>query len=373
MFPYTFKFEKRLETTPLSFLLVLAASILFALLFGAVLLYAAGANPIDAYQAMLKGSFGTSYNFSETLVRATPLIFTGLSVTVAFRMRFWNIGAEGQLVIGGVAAVGTALFLTERFSFLPESPWVWIPLMMIASILAGAILGLIPALLKAFLDVNEIISTLMFNYIIIFWYQHLYTTAWKDPQGFGFPGSAAIPEFTKLPRINQRVHLGLIIAIVAALIIWIILSKTRLGYEIRLVGENPTAARYAGVSIYRNIIIVMLLSGGMAGLAGFSEITGVAYRLQQGLDVGNGFTGIIVAWLARLNPGGVIIVSILLSGLLVGSDALQYTPGMQLPASIGLVLQGAILLFVLGADIFTRYRLRIIKQDTTLSSLPKTS
>ena len=369
MFPYVFKFEKRLETSHFSFLFVLVSSIVFALLFGALLLLMAGANPIDAYWAMLKGSFGTSYNLSETLVRATPLIFTGLSVTIAFRMRFWNIGAEGQLVIGGVAAVGTALFLTERLS-LPESPWVWLPLMMILSILAGAILGLIPALLKAFLDVNEIISTLMFNYIIIFWYQYLYTTSWKDPQGFGFPGSAAIPDYTKLPRFSQRVHLGLVIAVIAAVIIWIILSRTRLGYEIRLVGENPTAARYAGVSIYRNIILVMLFSGGMAGLAGFSEIAGVSYRLQQGLDVGNGFTGIIVAWLARLNPGGVILVAILLSGLLVGSDALQYTPGMQLPASIGLVLQGAILLFVLGADIFTRYRLRIIRHDQSPKSFP---
>jgi len=361
MLPYSFKLEKRLQTSRLSFVLILVLSILLALGFGALLLAFAGANPLEAYAAMLQGSFGTAYNRTETLVKATPLIFTGLSVTIAFRMRFWNIGAEGQLVMGGVAAAGTALFLPEVLPFLPESPWIWLPLIGIAGILAGAIWGLIPALLKAFLNVNEIITTLMFNYIAIFWYQYLFTTLWKDPQGFGFPGSAQVPDFTRLPRLTGRIHYGLMIAVIAVVLIWVIMNKTRLGYEIRLAGENSAAARYAGVNIFRNVLIVMLLSGGLAGLAGFSEVNGISYRLQQGLDVGNGFTGIIVAWLARLNPWGVLLVSILLAGLLVGGDQLQMMMG--LPASVGLVLQGAILFFVLGADLFTKYRLRIIRHE----------
>ncbi|MDQ7026459.1 MAG: ABC transporter permease [Anaerolineae bacterium] len=357
------KFEKRLEQSRYSFVGVLVLSIVLALLFGALLLAYAGANPFVAYAEMAKSAFYSDWK--ETLVKATPLIFTGLSVTVAFRMRFWNIGAEGQLVVGGLAAAGAALFLPEIVT-LPESPWVWIPIMMTASILAGALWALIPALLKAFLGVNEIITTLMFNYIAIFYYQFLYTDAWKDPAGRGFPGSARIPSFTKLPRFTGRVHLGIVIAVIAAILIWVIMSKTRQGYEFRLIGENPTAARYAGVNLFRNIILVMILSGGMAGLAGFSEISGVSFKLQQGLAVGYGFTGIIVAWLARLNPFGVILVALLLAGLLVGGDELQMS--MQLPAAVGEVLQGMILLFVLGADIFTRYRLRVVQPPVALTS-----
>lgn len=354
-----FKFEKRLEQSPILFAQVLLASIALALIFSGFLLAYAGANPIEAYIEMAKAGFGSQWK--ETLVKAIPLIFTGLSVTVAFRMRFWNIGAEGQLVVGGLAAAGTALFLPEIIP-LPESPWIWIPILMMASIAAGAIWALIPALLKAFLGVNEIITTLMFNYIAIFYYQYLYTSVWKDPAGFGFPGSAAIPDFTKLPRLTGRVHLGIIIAIAVAILIWVIMNKTKQGYEFRLIGENPTAARYAGVSLFTNIVLVMIISGGMAGLAGFSEIAGVSFKLQQGLAVGYGFTGIIVAWLARLNPFGVLVVAFLLAGLLVGSDQLQFV--MQLPAAMGQVLQGIILLFVLGGDVFTRYRLRIITPDS---------
>ena len=357
------KFEKRLEQSRFAFVGVLLVSIMLALFFGALLLWYAGANPFVAYSEMAKAAFGSQWK--ETLVKATPLIFTGLSVTVAFRMRFWNIGAEGQLIVGGLAAAGTALFITEAVP-LPESPWIWLPILMLASLLAGALWALIPALLKAFLGVNEIITTLMFNYIAIFYYQYLYTDAWKDPAGFGFPGSARIPDFTKLPRFTGRVHLGIVIALIAATLIWVIMSKTRQGYEFRLIGENPLAARYAGVSLFRNILLVMILSGGMAGLAGFSEISGVSFKLQQGLAVGYGFTGIIIAWLARLNPFGVVLVAVLLAGLLVGGDELQFA--MQLPASVGHVLQGMILLFVLGADIFTRYRLRVVQPHTSVTS-----
>jgi simple sugar transport system permease protein len=275
-------------------------------------------------------------------------------------MLFWNIGAEGQLVMGGLAAAAVALFLPPALGFLPESPWLWLPLLMIAAILAGAIWALIPALLKAFLNVNEIITTLMFNYIAILLYRYLYQLAWKDPEGFGFPGSALIPEYTWIPRISGRLHWGILLALAAAFLVWLIMDRMRWGYEIRLIGENRTAARYAGVSIVRNIILVMILSGGLAGLAGFVEISAISHRLQSGLAVGYGFTGIIVAWLAKLNPWGGVIVGILLSALFVGGEQIQITMG--LPASVSLVLQGAILLFVLGGDVFTRYRLRVVRR-----------
>lgn len=368
MLPFSFKFEKRLEPSRLASILVPVLSLLLAFLFGAALLAVIGANPGQTYQAMLAGAIGTPtqwqdgqfYNATELLVKAVPLILTGLSVSVAFRMLFWNIGAEGQLVMGGIATVAVALFLPSAISFIPQTPWVYLPLMFLAALLAGAAWALIPALLKAYLKVNEIITTLMFNYIAIFLYRYLFTTAWKDPEGFGFPGSALIPDFTWVPRISGRLHWGLLLALVAAFVVWVIMDKTRWGYEIRLIGENARAANYAGVSIIRNIILVMILSGGLAGLAGFVEVAAVSHRLQHGLAVGYGFTGIIVAWLAKLNPWGVVFVSILLSALLVGGEQIQITMG--LPASVSLVLQGAILLFVLGGDVFTRYRLRMIRK-----------
>lgn len=359
MLPFSLKFEKRLYNSRTAAFAVPIISLLLALIFGAVLLALAGANPWRTYVAMFEGAFGSGYVWTETLVKATPLILTGLSVAIAFRMLFWNIGAEGQLVMGGIAASAVALFLPQQLPWLPQTPWLWIPLMIVAAVLAGAVWGLVPALLKAYLKVNEIITTLMFNYIAILWYQFLFTTAWKDPEGFGFPGSALIPEITRLPRLSGRLHAGLIIALIAAAVIWVIMEKTRRGYEIRLIGENPDAASYAGVSIINNIIIVMLLSGGLAGIAGVAEISGISYRLQHGLAEGYGFTGIIIAWLARLNPWAIILVSVLMAGLLVGGDQIQITMG--LPASVSLVLQGLILLFVLGGEIFSRYRLRVIR------------
>ncbi len=371
MLPFTLKFEKRLSTSRKAIFLVPFISLILAFIFGAILLILAGADPLETYSAMLNGAFGSSYNITETLVKAVPLILTGLSVAIAFRMLFWNIGAEGQLVMGGIATAWVALFWVENLTFLPQSPLVWLPIMMIVAILAGAIWGLIPALLKAYLNVNEIITTLMFNYIAILFYQFLFTTAWKDPEGFGFPGTAQIMEFTRLPRLSGRLHFGIIIAIAAAFVVWVIMDKTRWGYEIRLIGENREAARYAGVSIIRNIILVMLLSGGLAGLAGLSEVSGISYRLQHGLAVGYGFTGIIIAWLARLNPWGVVVVAILMAGLLVGGDQIQISMG--LPASVAAVLQGAILLFVLGGDVFTRYRLRVIRRESVAPDPQATS
>ena len=368
MLPFTIKFEKRLEPSRKAAILVPFLSLLLAFLFGALLLRTVGASPVETYRAMLAGAIGTPdqwqagqfYNVSELLVKTVPLILTGLSVAVAFRMLFWNIGAEGQLVMGGIATAAVALFLPDIFPFIPQSPWVYLPLMFLAAILAGAAWALIPAMLKAYLKVNEIITTLMFNYIAIFWYQFLFTTTWKDPQGFGFPGSAEIAQFTWIPRFSGRLHYGLLLALAAALFVWLIMEKTRWGYEIRLIGENSRAANYAGVSIIRNIILVMILSGGLAGLAGFVEVAAISHRLQHGLAVGYGFTGIIVAWLGKLNPFGVVIVAFLVSALIVGGEQIQITMG--LPASVSGVLQGAILLFVLGGDIFTRYRLRFVRR-----------
>jgi len=370
--PFSVKLEKRLEPSQTVAYLVPVASFVLALLFGAVLLALAGANPWHTYRAMLEGAFGTPeqwqagqfYRLTETLVKATPLILAGLGVSIAFRMLFWNIGAEGQLVMGGFAAGAVALWLPPMMPGWPT--WIFLPIMVVAGMMGGAFWGLIPAVLKAYLKVNEIITTLMLNYIAILWVQYLYYGPWKDPQGYGFPGTAKFPEFTWLPRITGRLHLGFVFGLIAAALIWLVLDRTRWGYEIRLIGENPRAARYAGVSIARNIVLVMCLSGGLAGLAGMADVAGISYRLQQGLAVGYGFTAIIVAWLARLNPFAIVLVSILLAALLVGGDQIQIVMG--LPASMALVLQGAILFFMLGGTIFTSYRLRLVRSVPSIST-----
>jgi ABC-type uncharacterized transport system permease subunit len=344
--------EKRLTPSRAASFLVPFISLLLALIFGGIILLTAGANPLTTYKAMFLGAFGSKYSLSETMVKAIPLMLCGLGVSIAFRMLFWNIGAEGQLAVGGIAAAGVALFGAE---LLPTA--LLLPVMFVAGFVAGALWGLVPALLKALIRVNEIIITLMMNYIAILWVEYLFYGPWKDPAGYGFPGTAQFPEAGWLPRLpGTRLHLGLAFAIMAAIFIWLVLGRTKWGYEIRVIGENPRAATYAGISLMWNIILVMILSGGLAGLAGMAEVSGIAHRLQKGLTVGYGYTAIIVAWLGKLNPWGVLLVAILLAGLLVGGDQIQIT--MQLPAAVALILQGAILFFMLGGELFTRYRLR---------------
>lgn len=351
-----FRLERRLKPSKAATFLVPVASFILALAFGGVILLATGANPIVTYKAMAIGAFGSQYAFSETLVKAIPLILCGLGVAVAFRMRFWNIGAEGQLAMGGFGATWVALFLPALVPGLPER--FLLPLVILGGMIAGALWGAIPALLRAYVGVNEVITTLMMNYIAILWVEHLFYGPWRDPKGYGFPGTAPFPEAAWLARYpGTRVHLGLIFGLVAAVLLWLILTRTKWGYEVRVIGENPKAARYAGISLVRNIVLVMLVSGGLAGLAGVGEVAGIAHRLQKGISVGYGYTAIIVAWLGQLSPWGVTLVGVLLAGLLVGGDQIQIT--MRLPAAVALVLQGAILFFMLGGALFTQYRLRV--------------
>lgn len=349
-------FEKRLSRARWATFLVPFISFLLALGFGAVLLSGFGVDALRAYQVMAAGSLGSQYALTETLVIAIPLILTGLSVAIAFRMLFWNIGAEGQLAMGGIAASYVGLFLSQG---LPDG--LTIPLMVLLGMLAGALWGVIPAALKAYLGTNEILTTLMMNYIAILAVEYLYLGPWRDPEGFGFPGTAEFPAEAILPRLLGRVHLGLLFALIAAFIVWFILSRTRWGYEIRVIGENPRAARYSGISIGKNMLLVMLVSGALSGLAGMAHVSGVSHRLYQGLTVGHGYTAIIVAWLAHLNPWGVAIVGFLMAALTVGGDQLQIA--MQTPAAVAAVLQGAILFFVLGGWVFVNYRLKIIRSD----------
>ena len=346
--------EKRETVSQSARVLVPVISFALSLVFGAILLLLSGVDPLVTYAAMARGALGGRYALGETLVKAIPLMLTGLGVAMAFRMLFWNIGAEGQLAMGGVAATGVALFLADR---LPS--WSVLPALILGGMLAGAVWGAIPALLRAYLKVNETITTLMMNYIAVLWVSHVYHGPWRDPAGYGFPGTAQFSPVARLPRLFDRVHLGIVLAVVAAAILWFVIQRTKWGFEIRVTGENPQAARYIGIDIARNIVLVMLVSGALCGLAGACEVSGVMHRLQQGLTVGYGYTAIIVAWMSQLNPWGVLLVAFLLATLLVGGDQIQLAMG--LPAAMAFVLQGALLFPMLGGALFAEYRLRVVR------------
>mgnify|MGYP001037786153 CR=1 FL=1 len=359
-------FEKRQEVSRTIRVLVPVFSLLFALVFGAILLLMSGVNPGTAYAAMAEGAFGDPQSLAETLVKAIPLMLTGLGVSIAFRMLFWNIGAEGQLAMGGLAATGVALYATD---YLPG--WSILPAAVLLGMLAGALWAAIPALLRAYLQVNETITTLMMNYVAILLVSHVYHGPWRDPDGYGFPGTARFPEVAWLPRIYGRAHAGVFFAIIAAAILWFVLQRTKWGFELRITGENPKAARYIGIDIPKLIVVAMMVSGGLCGLAGVCEVAGVMRRLQQGLTVGYGYTAIIVAWMSQLNPWGVLIIAFLLAGLLVGGDQIQMAMG--LPAAMGLVLQGALLFPMLGGSLFAEYKLRVVRPGRQQAVFPEES
>jgi ABC-type uncharacterized transport system permease subunit len=332
--------------------------IILSLLVGAVLLRIIGADPWFVYRRMGNLAFGSLYGWSDTTIKATPLILAALGVSIAFRMRLWNIGAEGQLMIGAFFATGVALFV------LPSNTPAFFMLsaMAIAGFIGGALWGFIPGVLKAKLNVNEIITTLMLNYVAILWNNYFIYGPWSE-RGFGltptFPRSAWLPRFTDygsaVPQLSGlTAHFGIFMALGLAIILSIVWRRTKWGFEVSIIGDNPQAARYSGIRLARNIMLVMALSGGFAGLAGMSEVSGVVHRLQERFSPGYGFTAIIVAWLAKLNPIGIVVVSYLFGGLLVGGDAIQ-------PAGIAQLLQGVILFVVVGGEMLLRYRIRIVR------------
>jgi len=339
---------------------VSAGAILVALVFGGILIALVGGDPFKSYAHIARASFGNLGVFSDTIVKATPLILVGLACSVAFRMKLWNIGAEGQFFLGAFGA--SAVILTP---LLPvDAPkWLFIPACALAGMACGALWAFVPGFLKARLNVNEIITTLMMNYIAIAFVNFFIFAVWTEG-GFQmsrmFPKNAWLPRLTDFSSVSPlfrglTTHLGLILGVIAALVVWFILYRSHWGYEIRLIGDNPRAARYAGINIARNTVLVMMLSGALAGLAGMSEITGVVHRLQGAISPGYGFTGIIVAWLAKLNPFAVIVVSILFGGLILAGREIQ-------PSGVPKLIQGFILVCLIASDFLLRYRISIVRQ-----------
>jgi simple sugar transport system permease protein len=332
-------------------------AVVVGLAIGAVVLAFVGGDPVKAYRHILEASFGSVGVLSDTLVKATPLILTGLACALAFRMRLWNIGAEGQLLLGAWGA-GAVVLLPILPAGTPGV--VVIPAMMIAGALAGALWGVIPGFLKARLGVNEIITSLMLNYVALAWIQFWVFGPWSEG---GFQQTHVFPKEAWLPRLADfassvplfaglTTHLGLVFALVAAAILSVVVSRTRWGYEMRLIGDNSRAARYAGIDIARYVIVVFAISGALAGLAGMSEVTGVIHRLQDRVSPGYGFTAIIVAYLARFGPWRVVLASILFGALILAGREIQ-------PSGVPAMIQGVILFCLIAAEALVRYRIVI--------------
>jgi general nucleoside transport system permease protein len=308
----------------------------------------AGANPFATLGLIVDGAAGSRFAALETLNRATPLIFTGLAVAVAFRARLWNIGAEAQLYAGAVVAVllGTGAV---------PAPFA-LPVMAVAAMLAGALVLLGPVILKVRLGVDEVVTTLLVNFIMLLFVSYLLEGPMKDPMGMGWPKSAALVPEARLPRIVEglRLHWGFALALISAGVVWVIQTRTTLGFEMRAVGQNPGAARFAGIPVNRVLVKTALLSGGLAALAGFSEVAGLKGHLSLDLSPGFGYTGIIVAMLALLHPLGVVVSALFVAGIFVGSDSMSRAAGV--PTYIADMLLAVALLFMVLAILLTRYR-----------------
>ena len=349
------KLEKRLNPSAAMNVIVPLVSVLAAFVVGAIFLTLTDRDPLEVYTAMFKGALGSQYGLAETVVKAIPLMLCALGISAAFRMQLWNIGAEGQFYMGAFAA-----------SYLPLSHpqlpmWLMLPGMALLGCIGGGLWGLVPAVLRARWKVNEIITTLMLNYVAILWVDLLVYGPWKDPKGFNFPLTAKFTAAAALPNFgDSRIHVGLIIAVVLAAVFWVVFEKSRWGFEIKVIGASEQAARYAGMNIRRNIDWVMLLSGAVCGLAGMAEVSGIVGRLQPNLSPGYGYTAIIVAWLSKLNPAAIILVSILFGALQVGGFFVQT---MGVPASVAAMLQGAVLFFVVGGEFLTQYRFVISRKE----------
>jgi simple sugar transport system permease protein len=360
---YRVKVEPRLTQPPGWYpAAVSLGAILLALILGGIVITIAGGDALLSYSHIASASFGDIGVLSDTIVKATPILLTALACSVAFRMKLWNIGAEGQFIMGAWGASAVVLW-----PLLPPetSRWIFIPAMALAGMAAGAAWGFIPGYLKAKFNVNEIISTLMLNYIAISWVNFWVFAVWSEG---GFQMTTKFPETAWFPRLldyatviplfrGLTTHLGLVFGVVAAVILWIVVYRSRWGYEIRLIGDNPNAAKYAGIDITRNTILVMMLSGALAGLGGMSEVTGVIHRLQTSpVAAGYGFTGIIVAWLAKLNPLVIILVSVLFGALILAGREIQ-------PSGVPKMIQGIILVCLIASDFLLRYRVQIERVD----------
>jgi len=336
--------EKTLITHTLSFFLV----IFFAFAIGAILILAIGEDPILGYYALFEGAFGSLYSFSETLVRATPILLATIGIIIAFKCKAINLGIEGQIYVGALAAAWVSLNFQTYYG-------LHLILIMAISFLAGAFWAFFPGFLKAKFGINEILVGLMMNFIAIYLVSYFVGGPLKDPYAI-FHRTPIIPSTAKLPKIipGTRLHAGFLIAIFSSILIYIILSRTTLGYKFKAIGGGQECALYSGINVQNMVILSMILSGGFAGLAGMGEVCGVHHYLLENISPGYGYLAFAVALLGKLNPLGSIIASILFAGLVVGAESMQRTAGI--PVVLIYVIEGLVILSVLCGELFIRKR-----------------
>jgi simple sugar transport system permease protein len=344
------RLEPRAETSWILNLTAPLAALIVSLVICGLLVAIAGAAILPTFGLVLKGAFGSQFALLETLTRSTPLIFTGLAAAVAFRAKLWNIGAEAQLYMGAVVCV----ILGTGTLHLPGV--ILVPLILLGGAIAGALTLLGPALLKTRFGVDEVVTTLLLNFIVILFVGMLLEGPLKDPMGMGWPQSARVIADATLPKLihGKRLHLGFVLAILAAVVVWFINKRTTFGYEMRAVGHNPRAAAFAGIPVNAVMIKTALLSGGLAGLAGVCEVAGLKGNLTNDLSPGFGYTGIVVAMLAMLHPLGVIVTAIFVAAVFVGGDAMSRSA--QVPSYIANVMVAVSLLTMVVAMMFTRFK-----------------
>ncbi|MGD8242287.1 MAG: ABC transporter permease [Desulfobacterales bacterium] len=343
---------KRQEPLKWRSCLVFLGAVLLSLAASALLLQVHGKPALDGIRILFTGAFGSLWALEDCLIKAIPIFLCSLGVAIAFRLQVWNIGAEGQFALGAIGATWAALTF-------PHLPGYWLlPLMAAAAFVLGGLWGLIPALLKLRMQANEIIVTLMMNYIAILILDYLVYGHWKDPQSFGFPMT---PEFSPGAIVGKigstNLNWGLVVCLLTGVVVWVFFRFTRLGFEFRAAGENIRASRYAGLPYQRLVCLAMVLSGALAGWAGLLEASATINRLQPSIMVGYGYTAIVVAWLARLNPLTIGLASFLLAALRVGVENLQLD--LQVPAAFGGIMEGLILLTVLAGSFFLEYGLKL--------------
>ena len=350
------RLEKRSQSSRMALLLAPVGAVVFTLLVSALLVWWAGADVAQTYGLLLRGGFGSVFALSETFTRAIPLMLTGLAAAVAFRARLFNIGAEGQLYVGALAAVAVG-GLHGGTGFDLPAPLLF-GLMLLAAALAGALLLLGPALLKARLGVDEVVTTLLLNFIVLLLVSLMLDGPMKDPTAMGWPQSVALMGELELSKLVEqtRVHSGLLIAAALAVAVWVLMKYTVIGFDIRAVGANARAAAFAGVPVTRTVVLVALLSGALAGLAGAIEVAGRTSYLTLDMSPGYGYSGIVIAMLAGLHPLGVVAASVFVAGVLVGADSMSRAIGV--PTYIADVIVAASLISVLVATLLTQYRVR---------------
>ncbi|HIM84403.1 MAG TPA: ABC transporter permease [Acidimicrobiia bacterium] len=335
---------------PLSF----AVGLVVALTIGIVLLMGAGHDPLVVYERMFVAALGDPDSWAVTLNRAVPLGLAGLAVAIAGSMGLWNIGAEGQILVGAVFAAGVAR-VGEGWSG---------PVLLMAMLAGGAVGGglwaLGPAVARAKIGVNEILTTLMLNEVALRLIQWLIHGPWKDPDSYNFPLAPMLPEQGHLPTLFGRAHIGVVVAVAVIALFAVAVNRTAWGFELRVAGSSGATARYAGISLERKILTVLMLSGAVAGLAGGIELAGTADRLTEGISNGFGFAGIIVAALALMRPSGVAAVALLFGAVQIGGQSIQ-TLGVS--SSVSTILQALILFGAIGAGVLSRYQVRLLPGD----------